>query len=244
MTLCAQNLRQRGFTLIELMLALSLMGLLTATSVAAWRVGVSAQEKVSQITTANRRRSSVAEFFVAQIGAIVPMRMRSNQGTRGLSFAGTPSSMMLVSRYSLAQRTRSGLVLAMYKIEKNEGKETLMYSERIISSQRDLDQLLAGITSEGQSLTGQELTAVSRDNRWITMIENLDDGYFEYFGKVQLDKESIWERTWDSSSGRLPQGVALHFSSSEAPGRELPSTITAEVNSFENRDRPRPLYLF
>jgi prepilin-type N-terminal cleavage/methylation domain-containing protein len=244
MTLGAQNLRQRGFTLIELMLALSVMGLLTATSVAAWRVGVNAQEKVSAITSANRRKSSVADFFVAQMGAIVPMRMRVNQGSRGLSFAGDSSSIMLVSRYSLAQRTRSGLVLALYKIAKDEGRETLMYSERIISSQRDLDQFLAGITLEGQSLTGQELNAASGDTRWITMIENLDDGYFEYFGKVQLDKESNWERTWDGSSGRLPQGVALHFSSSEAPGRELPSTITAEVNSFENRDRPRPLYLF
>lgn len=102
---------QRGVTLLELMIAVSLMSLLSLGVLYSMRVGIDAMEKVNNRVLKNRRVLGVEKAIAAQIGGLMPVTVECLGGEgapvgKAVMFQGDPQSMRFVSSYSLQEGAR------------------------------------------------------------------------------------------------------------------------------------------
>ncbi|MBI2687911.1 MAG: prepilin-type N-terminal cleavage/methylation domain-containing protein [Acidobacteria bacterium] len=102
---------QRGITLLELLIAITIMALLSAGILYAMRVGVGAMEKTNDRFLKNRRVLGVEKALAAQIAGLMPVTVEclgasGAPGGKAVMFQGDPLSMRFVSSYSLQEGAR------------------------------------------------------------------------------------------------------------------------------------------
>ena len=102
---------ESGVTLIELLVAVSLLSLLSVGMLFAMRVGLSAMGRTNDRVISNRRVLGVERILTQQIAGFVPTRgvCEANQQGQGSPFAffqGDPQTMRFVSTYSLQEASR------------------------------------------------------------------------------------------------------------------------------------------
>jgi len=101
-----------GVTLIELLIAISLLSLLSVGMLMALRVGLNALDKANSKLMANRRAASTERILESQIAGLMPASADCPAGppdappVRVPFFAGEPQSMRFVSTYSLEEAAR------------------------------------------------------------------------------------------------------------------------------------------
>ena len=101
----------RGVTLIEVLIAVSLLSILSVGLLMALRVGLNALDKVNLKVTANRRAVAVQQILRSEIGGFMPVAagcpVGPDQPLRKFPFFdGRSQSMRFVSSYSLEQAAR------------------------------------------------------------------------------------------------------------------------------------------
>ena len=97
---------EAGVTLIELLIAVTLVALLAVGMMIAIRVGLSAMYKSNDRLMSNRRVASVEKILDAEINGIIPVKAKcgavgENPGATVPFFQGDIQGMRLVSTYSL-----------------------------------------------------------------------------------------------------------------------------------------------
>lgn len=125
----ARRLRSAGVTLMELLIAVTLVGMLAAGIVIALRVGLSAMNKADAKLTANRRVASVERILNDEISAVMPVTADCHQSDDAIRahipfFQGEAQSMRLASAYSLQQGSRGLPMILEFKVipgENNQG---------------------------------------------------------------------------------------------------------------------------
>jgi prepilin-type N-terminal cleavage/methylation domain-containing protein len=100
-----------GTTLIELLIAISLLGILAAGILMALRLGLGSMEKANAKLMANRRAVSTQRILEQQIAGFMPEAADCIAGpnqppARIRFFQGEPQSMRFISSYSLAEAAR------------------------------------------------------------------------------------------------------------------------------------------
>jgi len=103
--------RQRGVTLLELLIAISLMSLLSLAVLYSMRVGVNAMEKTNDRFLKNRRVLGVEKALAAQINGLMPAVAECPgetgvPGGKAVMFHGDPQAMRFVTSYSLQEGAR------------------------------------------------------------------------------------------------------------------------------------------
>jgi prepilin-type N-terminal cleavage/methylation domain-containing protein len=106
-------MNRRGVTLIELLIAVSLLSLLSIGILFAMRVGINAIAKADTKLMANRRAVAVQQILRKQIEGLMPVSGACPTGAAGmvsaapiLFFQGQTQSMRFVSTYSLEEAGR------------------------------------------------------------------------------------------------------------------------------------------
>ena len=116
----ASRHRERGVTLIELMIAISLVALLSAGMLIAMRTSLLAYEKTGHRLESNRRAMSVQQILASQIGGIMPVQGQcsSTQGPPATIpfFNGTPDSLRVVSSFSMTEGARGYPRILEYQV--------------------------------------------------------------------------------------------------------------------------------
>lgn len=112
---------RRGVTLLELLLAVSLLALLSAGILTALHVGVSAMDKANARLMDNRRLAGVQRILEGEIAGFVPVVAACMAGGEGQPetlpfFQGEPQSMRFVSAYSLAEGWRGYARILEYQV--------------------------------------------------------------------------------------------------------------------------------
>jgi len=97
--------KQRGFTLIELMIAVTLVAAISTGMLMAMRTGLLTLEKVEGRLQDNRRVVSVQQMLVRQLSSVMPS-VGDCGGKRGSLFSGTDQRVQMVTSYSLANGAR------------------------------------------------------------------------------------------------------------------------------------------
>ncbi len=102
------RVNQRGVTLLELLIAVSLMSLLSLGVLFSMRVGINAMGKTNDRFLKNRRVLGVEKALAAQIAGLMPVTIEcpGGQGGKAVLFQGDPQSMRFVSSYSLQEGAR------------------------------------------------------------------------------------------------------------------------------------------
>jgi prepilin-type N-terminal cleavage/methylation domain-containing protein len=96
---------ERGFTLIELMIAVTLVAAISTGMLLAMRTGLLTMDKVDTRLQENRRVVALQQMLVRQLSSVIPAVGQCG-ATRGAMFSGNAQVLRMVSSYSLADGAR------------------------------------------------------------------------------------------------------------------------------------------
>ena len=173
---------EQGFTLLELVISLTMMGIILLIVGAAMRLGM------RSVDSGERRMASVERFRAslniveAQIESQLPVKGQGIDGTSYL-FQGDSGSMQFPTNFSLWGQQR-GYVIVSYKVVQDEsGKQEL-----------HMEESGTGIASRGE----------------VRLFELFDRIYFDYFYKDPAEEKGNWVEQWQWTDS-LPGKIRLHL---------------------------------
>ncbi len=135
---CARH-TERGVTLIELMIAITLVATLSTGMLMAIRTSLITLEKTDARLQSNRRVMSAQQILSREISGIIPVMANCAGGEGGnlvhaLYFTGTSQTLHMVSTYSLAEGSRgSPRILEFQVIPLDAGGVRLIVNEHLYS---------------------------------------------------------------------------------------------------------------
>ncbi|MGC2657289.1 MAG: prepilin-type N-terminal cleavage/methylation domain-containing protein [Bryobacteraceae bacterium] len=112
---------QAGVTLLELLIAVTLVALLSTGMAFALRISLNGSSRAQDRISANRRVLGIERILREQISNLMPVatpcRANAESGVQALPlFEGLPATMRLVSTYSLAEAGRGAPKLLEYQV--------------------------------------------------------------------------------------------------------------------------------
>jgi prepilin-type N-terminal cleavage/methylation domain-containing protein len=172
----------RGFTLLELMISIAMIGLIVLIIAAAMRLGIQSVEKgESRIDSLERIRTSL-NTIEAQIQSMTSLTYDDN-GEKKRYFTAARDSLRFSTNYSIWGGQR-GYTVVSYAVETdNQGKQTMKASENVIGMSNAREAKLLG---------------------------SYDRIYFEYFYKGPTDEKGSWVEEWKDDIN-IPEKVKLHL---------------------------------
>jgi prepilin-type N-terminal cleavage/methylation domain-containing protein len=151
-----------GVTLLELLIAMTLMSLLSTGIVMSLRVGLSAMSKTDTKLMANRRVASIERILEEEITSVIPVtadcQARAEAPpTRIAFFQGEAQSMRLASTFSLQQGARGMPMILEYQVIPGENGQgvRLVVNESWYTGPRGAGLLCAGMMAD--PLTGGQV---------------------------------------------------------------------------------------
>ena len=208
------NRLRAGFTLIEVMLAMTIFALMTLVLYGAFSLGHSAVEKTQKSFEKNQKLRAVDELVGSYIRSAYPYRS-SPQGSPIL-FTGKESELTFVSSFSLAMGGR-GMAKVRLFWEGDENRPGLLRLE---------EQVPVRVPSEEDSET---LEGISNG---LVVREGVKEFRITYLDP-QSDEEK-WEERWDArEKNMLPRAVRLHYLTEE--GREIQWIFPVMMNLMAQR---------
>ena len=175
---------RKGFTLLELMVSIAMVGIISLIITSAVRLGIHTVDTgEKRINSLERTRASMS-IIDSQIQSHIPLTFEEN-GEKKHYFRGERQSIQFSTNYSI-WGGQTGYVIVKYKSEPdNNGKLMLAASENII-----------GIDS----------------TRETKLFEGLDSVYFEYFFKDPTEEYGEWVDSWTDIL-KFPEKVKMHIMS-------------------------------
>jgi general secretion pathway protein J len=191
---------QKGFTLIEVMLAMTIFALMATVLYGAFSLGHSAVEKSQRSFENNQKLRAVDELVGSYIRSAYPYR--SSPQDSALLFVGEEAELTFVSSFSLAMGGR-GMAKVRLFWEGDEKRAGLLRLE-----EETPVRVLSEEGNEGHE--GLRNGLVVREGVKEFRITYLDP----------QSEEEKWEERWDAKErNTLPRAIRLHYLTKE--GREV-----------------------
>lgn len=143
-----------GVTLIELLIAVSLVGLLSLGILMAMRVGLNAMVRSNENILANRRSVGAHRVLEQQIGGLMPVRaacgLLAGAPTLAPFFQGDLESMRFVSSYSLQEASRGRPQMLEFQVIPGENGRgvRLVVNEYLYAGPFSTAQLCLGVAPD------------------------------------------------------------------------------------------------
>ena len=215
---------ERGVTLIELMIAVSLTAVITVGLLFALRTSIVAYEKTSDRLHSNREQLGRNQILSRELGGAMPVM--SACGTSNVPyFFGAPDSLRMISSYSIAEGFRGyPQILEFQTRRSSSGGLQLVVIEHPYTGPASTAPLCGSSDAFGFSGTDAEPFVLADDLAACT---------FSYLGipnPLASKQEANWTATWTSSNS-LPLGIKVEMKPRAEPGGGLPSvTVTAPIH--------------
>ena len=166
-----------GFTLLELMLSLAILGVVMLIIFGALRIGTKAWEKGEKDVAMHQRQRAVLGLLSSQIASacIYNIKMEDDDA---FYFKGSEGAMEFVSRTPIVPGTLTGVVYVKYEVGSgvDKGKRQLKFYEKD-----------AGFLKE-EDLESQN------DEDFLTLIPGVEDLQFEYL--KEEEEGTTWQTSW------------------------------------------------
>lgn len=151
--------REAGVTLVELMIAITLVAALSTGMLMAMRTGLITLEKTDARLQSNRRVMSVEQIMSRQIGGLMPVTGLCP----GPMFSGTPQALHLVSSYSMAEGARGEPRILEYQVIPSEsGGIRLIVNEYLYTGPASTNLFCADPTLAAVRATPQSFVLADR----------------------------------------------------------------------------------
>jgi general secretion pathway protein J len=214
----------QGFTLIEVVVTLTIIGFILLIVSGAFRLGLSAWEKGESTKKEYQRVRILSELISKQIKSVVPYKIKAQKAEGDyLAFEGKAQSLKFVSAFSMKAKNPEGLVYAVYRFSKEgkEGSRFVLYEQRVLNTD----------FFEGQP---REELAVSLSNE-------VSDVRFEYYQKEDplKNRSEGWVEEWSAKEEKeLPEAlkVTLIFEQGENGKVEIPLNLLVSMPAYQFED--------
>lgn len=174
--------RESGFTLLELMISIAIVGVMVFILMAVLRLGFRSVEAGEKKIEALGRVKASLNVIDAQIQSEIPL-IFDQDGEKQYYFKGQPDSLEFSTNYSIWEGEKGFVVVTYRVIPDNQGKRTLQASE---------------------SWVGRE------DRKEIKLLEFFDEMSFEYYYQDPTSEEGQWIKEW-TETGFLPKKILIHL---------------------------------
>lgn len=186
-----------GFTLIEVVLAITIFALMGGVLYGAFSLGHTAVEKSQKSFDRSQKTRSIGDLLATYIRSGYPYRESIQEQT--IFFEGERESLTFVSTYSHAMGGRGMATIAIEKEETGNGRASFRLTEtapvRVDAERSEVGQRSSLVIQEG--------------------VRDFQLAYLD----VEGDKEN-WEARWDGKERRrLPRAVRMSFI--DAEGNEV-----------------------
>ena len=179
--------RARGFTLVELLLALTLMGMLLALAYGGLRAATRAADRGQTILEDSSRTRMAHQFVHRQLNQVLPLAFeQSEDGAERTVFVGT------------ADRIRYVAPMPGYLGFGGPQVQELA----IVRGDDHLELVLSHALLQGFE------EALLYESAPILLLEDIESASFSFLGLDQEGELTGWSSTWENP-GMLPESIAL-----------------------------------
>jgi len=186
-----------GFTLIEVVLAITIFALMGGVLYGAFSLGHTAVEKSEKSFNRNQKTRSVGDLLATYIRSGYPYRESIQDQT--IFFDGEREGLTFVSAYSHAMGGRGMAKIAIEKEQSDDGRALVRLAET------------APVRVGGDAGDGGQRSS-------LVILEGVRDFQLAYLD-AEGDKEN-WEESWDGKERRrLPRALRMTFIDTE--GKEV-----------------------
>lgn len=205
-----------GFTLLELMISLTIVGLILVIVFGALRIGVRAWEKGEKDVDIHQRERVVLNLVKAQIASVSAAAITGKEADQ-FRFKGEAQSVSFISDLPIIPTNKSGMVYVKYMIERadrRKGYKLMVY-----------EKSLAFIDKEKKMKDPDE-------SEFFDLIPAARDIKFEYLQYPESDQDPPeWQESWDSEKNQgNPIAVRLVLQQDETA---FPVTVIARIQAVE-----------
>lgn len=215
-----------GFTLLELMISLTIVGLILVLVFGALRIGARAWEKGEKDIEIHQRQRVVFNNVARQIASISPDGLKGDDNKnkekwKGF-FRGGPEEMAFVTRLPMSPMIDSGMVYARYAVREDEsgdGKGLFLFEKEAFSIKKEEDLGELGEDEFSELISGAEA---------------IEFAYLK--GSEAKEGTSEWVDVWspDSNAG-LPLAVRITF---QQDAGAVPIQVIARIQTEVKETQP------
>jgi general secretion pathway protein J len=226
-SLGSDRLSTTGFTLIEVIVTLTVLGFILLIIFGAFRLGLSAWERGESIKEEYQKVRIITQLISQQIKSIVPYKIKT-QKTEGnyLAFEGKAHSLKFVSALPIKAKQPEGFVYAIYEFKEggSEGGRLILYEQRVLN--RDFFE------------------EEPREELAVSLLEGISNVRFEYYqeeDQVKNRKEG-WVEEWNAKEEKgLPKAFRMTIThpayrqagkNGKTKGENSSFTVLASIPSY------------
>jgi general secretion pathway protein J len=213
-----------GFTLIEVVVTLTVLGFILLMIFGAFRLGLSAWEKGESTKEEYQQVRIISQLISQQIKSMVPYKIKTKKAEGDyLAFEGKPRSLKFVSALSLKTNQPEGFVYAVYEFREGNGEEggrLVLYEQRALNRDFFEDQI--------------------KEEMGISLLEGVTNVQFGYYQPEDSDKnlKEDWIEEWNAKENKeFPRALKMTISKKNGKnkGKESPIIIVASLpaNRFD-----------
>jgi hypothetical protein len=240
--------RNAGVTLLEVLIAVTMLSLLSVGMFLSMRIGLSAFAHTDARLMENRRVAGAQRIIDQELEGIVPALascgMTENQpGPKTVIFQGLPDTLTMVSTYSLQEAWRGRPQLLQFFITPSEeegGGVRLLVNETLYLGPISGGSLCIGVVNEPQ--TGGQLAQFQRPaagEKSFVLADHLAYCRFKYLTPSPKPGEpGLWLPEWRGVG--WPSGIRIEMAPADPnPSQLQPVTVTAPIYFYRD---PRMQY--
>ena len=215
----------RGFTLLEMVITMTILGLILLIIFGAFRLGITAWEKGESSREEYQKTRAVSQLISRQLKSIVPYKVKTEKAEGDyLAFEGNARSLKFVSALSMRTKQPEGFVYGIYEFKEGGGKggRLMAYERRVLVRKNFFEE-------------------EPKEGSGIPLIEGISDVRFEYFQEEDSlkNRKEEWVEEWNAKEEKdLPRAVRMTvtYNNKLSEKQEISLSLLASIaaNQFED----------
>jgi general secretion pathway protein J len=210
---------ERGFTILELIVAVTLVALMAVALFSAFRISLTSWSRGTAIIDASQRHRTILDLVKKQMTSIYAVMSPIDLQTGGAVypiFSGSPDSLQFVSVTPLRFQDNPGLTVASYEVVRdNQGVYSLVESEEPFLG-----------------LAPPAITDRIEKPVVIPIFENLTTFTFEYLEPAIAERPSQWVKEWNTREMlRLPLAISMTMIATDARGQTFSRHLVVPIQA-------------
>ncbi len=210
-----------GFTLLEVIVTLTILGFILLMVSGTFRLGLSSWEKGESIKEDYQKIRMVSQLVSRQMKSLVPYRIRTEKAEGNyFAFDGKAHSLRFVSALAIKAKRPEGFVYVVYQF-KDDGEKKgrlVLYEERALNRDFFEDDL--------------------KEDSAVTLFGGISQVRFEYYREADKEKGQTeeWVEEWNAKEEKaLPKALRMTVTYWNGKSQEesSPVTVLASVAAYQ-----------